>query len=155
VTISPHVSILPARKVDLGAVFRIAGESFPVPWPLAELEQELTRPFSGLRVLRPGPGQPIVAFLNYWRVADELQLMNVAVLPDHRRKGYGAALIEDLLGLARRHAVALVVLEVRRSNVAAITLYERHGFQRAGIRPRYYSDNGEDALVMQVSLAAL
>lgn len=147
--------ILPARQADLDAVYRIAAESFPVPWPLEQLQQELTRPFSGLRVLRPGQGAPVVAFLNYWRVVDELQLMNVAVAPEHRRRGYGGALLLDLLRIAGTQTIALIVLEVRRSNTPAIQLYERHGFQRFGIRPRYYSDNGEDALVMRLSLAGV
>jgi ribosomal-protein-alanine N-acetyltransferase len=147
--------ILPARQADLAAVFRIAEASFPIPWPLEELHKELSRPFSALRVLRPCKGARVAAFLNHWRVADELQLMNVAVAPDHRRRGYGNALLRDLLHLAGIEAISAITLEVRRSNVAAIRLYERHGFQRVGLRPRYYSDNGEDALVMRRSLAAL
>jgi ribosomal-protein-alanine N-acetyltransferase len=148
-----RVTILPARPGDLNAVFRIAQASFTVPWPIEELRKELKRPFSALRVLRPGPRMPIAAFLNYWRVADELQIMNIAVAPALRRRGYGRALLDDLLRVARDDGVAAVMLEVRRSNQAAIGLYERHGFGRVGVRPRYYSDNAEDALIMRLALA--
>ena len=150
----PAPTILPARPSDLDAVYGIAEASFPVPWPYEELQKELSRPFSALRVLRPAYGAPIAGFLNYWRVADELQIMNVAVVPAQRRCGHGAALLCDLLEQARVVRSTAVLLEVRRSNVAAISLYERHGFSGVGIRQRYYSDNGEDALVMRVSLDA-
>ncbi len=149
--IDSKASILPARPGDLEAVYRIAEESFPVPWPLEELRKELGRPFSALRVLRPQPEAPIAGFLNYWRVADELQLMNVAVAPAQRRRGHGRALLEDLLRIARALAVASVSLEVRPSNQAAIRLYQAYGFARIGLRPRYYSDNAEDALVMRIA----
>ena len=148
----PQAVILPARHADLRAVFRIAEASFPIPWPLEELRKELSRPFSVLRVLRPGPGLSIAGFLNYWRIDSELQIMNVAVAPDHRRRGYGHALLGDMIEGGRAHGAQAIVLEVRRSNMAAIRLYECHGFQSVGVRPRYYSDNGEDALLMRRSL---
>jgi ribosomal-protein-alanine N-acetyltransferase len=146
------VTILPARPGDLQAVYRIAQASFPVPWPIEELRKELKRPFSALRVLRAGPRSSIAAFLNYWRVADEVQIMNIAVTPALRRCGYGGALLEDLIGTVRAERATAIMLEVRRSNLAAIGLYERHGFGAVGVRQRYYSDNGEDALVMRLAL---
>jgi len=123
-----------------------------VPWPLEELRKELARPFSGLRVLRPADSTHIIGFLNYWRIADELQLMNIAVTPAERGRGHGRAMLADLLELARAHTASCVVLEVRPSNRVAIALYERCGFARVGLRPRYYSDNGEDALLMRAEL---
>jgi ribosomal-protein-alanine N-acetyltransferase len=152
ITERPPPLILPARPSDLRAVYRIAETAFPVPWPFEELQKELHRPFSGLRVLRPASDAPIAGFLNYWRVADELQIMNVAVLPELRRFGYGGALLRDLLQQAQAARASAVLLEVRRSNAAAISLYERYGFAGVGVRQRYYSDNGEDALVMRVAL---
>jgi ribosomal-protein-alanine N-acetyltransferase len=151
----PQMLILPARPTDLRAVYRIAQLSFPIPWPLDELRRELTRPFSELRVLRSDAGSAVLAFLNHWRVADELQIMNIAVDPDQRRRGYGSALLADLLATARTQAITAVTLEVRRSNRGAINLYEQHGFRQVGVRPRYYSDNLEDALVMSLPISAL
>ena len=147
--------IMPARQADLQVIHRIAEASFPIPWPIEELQKELGRPFSALRVLRPSQAEPVAAFLSFWRVADELQLMNVAVALPQRRLGYASALLADLFRLAKAQTISAIVLEVRRSNAAAIALYERHGFQRLGIRPRYYSDNAEDALLMRLSVAAL
>jgi [ribosomal protein S18]-alanine N-acetyltransferase len=151
----PQILILPARPTDLRAVYRIAQLSFPIPWPLDELRRELTRPFSELRVLRSSTRSVVLAFLNHWRVADELQIMNIAVDPEQRRRGYGSALLADLLATARTQSITAVTLEVRRSNRGAINLYERHGFRQVGVRPRYYSDNLEDALVMSLPISAI
>ncbi|MDH5670873.1 MAG: ribosomal protein S18-alanine N-acetyltransferase [Myxococcales bacterium] len=153
--IGPAPLILPARRTDLEAVHRIAQAAFPQPWPRSELEKELERDYSELRVLRAAAGlSPVVAFLNDWRIARELQIMNVATDPEHRGRGYGSALLRDLMRRGRARADTSVTLEVRVSNAAAIRLYERHGYERVGLRPCYYSDNGEDALVMRLWLSS-
>lgn len=146
--------ILPARHSDVAAVFRIAEVSFPVPWPLVELEKELIRPYSALRVLRCTANGSVVAFLNYWLIVDELQIMNLAVAPEFRRQGFGDALLADLATLVGPLGVSTMTLEVRRSNAPAIRLYERHGFERVGVRQQYYSDNAEDALVMRRAIVS-
>jgi ribosomal-protein-alanine N-acetyltransferase len=79
--------------------------------------------------------------------------MNVAVDPTQRRRGIATALISRVL--ARVEPDAQLTLEVRRSNAGAITLYERFGFRSAGVRRRYYQDNGEDAIVMWRTPATL
>lgn len=143
----PPYRILPATRSDIDAIFAIAARCFPIPWPRDELEKELSRPYATLRVLR-ADGDGIAGFLDFWHVQGEVQIMNVAVLPELRRRGYAAALLEDALRLAAQAGASFAVLEVRPSNDAAIALYARHGFDRLGVRPRYYSDNQEDALVM-------
>jgi len=146
--------ILPMLSSDLNAVHRIASVCFPVPWTLEEFEKELSRDYSVLRVLRPALSAPVCAFANYWHIADEIQLMNVATLPDNRRSGQASALLLDLLQYAREREATIVTLEVRRSNEAARALYRKFGFAEQGIRQRYYSDNGEDAVVMHLELNA-
>jgi [ribosomal protein S18]-alanine N-acetyltransferase len=153
-TRGPKPVILPMRASDLSAVERIATVCFPVPWTRQEFEKELKRDYAVLRVLRPEPGEPVCAFANYWHIGDELQLMNVATLPELQRRGHGSALLLDLLQLARERQVKLVTLEVRRSNAAARSLYTSFGFRELGIRQRYYSDNGEDAIVMHLALSS-
>ncbi len=133
---------------DLSAVERIASRCFPVPWTRQEFEKELSRDYAVLRVLRPSLGEPVCAFANFWHIGDELQLMNVATLPELQRRGHGSALLSDLMQHARERHVKLVTLEVRRSNDAARSLYASFGFRELGVRQRYYSDNGEDAIVM-------
>ena len=143
----PPFRILPATRSDVDAIFAIAEVCFPLPWPRDELEKELTRSYATLRVLRP-TGAGIAGFLDFWHVQGEVQIMNVGVLPGLRGRGYANALLEDALQQATQAGATFAVLEVRPSNAPAIRLYERHGFERIGLRPRYYSDNQEDALVM-------
>ncbi|HKP61443.1 MAG TPA: ribosomal protein S18-alanine N-acetyltransferase [Polyangiales bacterium] len=149
---APKPVILPMLASDLTAVERIAERCFPVPWTRQEFEKELRRDYAVLRVLRPSLGEPVCAFANYWHIGDELQLMNVATLPELQRRGHGSALIGDLLQNARERHVKLISLEVRRSNDPARSLYVSFGFREVGVRQRYYSDNGEDAIVMQLAL---
>jgi ribosomal-protein-alanine N-acetyltransferase len=139
-------------RSDLSAVVRISAACFPNPWTHEEFEKELERPYALLRVLRPSPQEPVCAFANYWHVADELQVMNIATEPAVRRRGYARALLRDLIQTGQSRNVRWVTLEVRRSNVAARALYRAFGFEEQGIRQRYYSDNGEDAVVMHLAL---
>lgn len=85
-----------------------------------------------------------------WHVADELHILNVATSPQFRRRGVGAALVAEAVRFAKHHQVRLVLLEARRSNLAAIRLYSAFGFEQTGIRAGYYSDNGEDAVEMML-----
>lgn len=146
--------ILPMLASDLDAVQRIAAACFPIPWTRSEFQKELTRSYAVLRVLRPSLQSPVCAFANYWHVADELQVMNIATLPALRRCGHASALLTDLLQTAHERRANSVTLEVRRSNAAARALYAKFGFIEQGIRQRYYSDNGEDAVVMLLLLRA-
>lgn len=147
-----HPIILPMLASDLDAVQQIAARCFPVPWTREEFEKELKRSYAILRVLRPSLQQPVCGFANYWHVADELQVMNIATLPELRRQGHGSALLADLIQTGRERKVRWITLEVRKSNLAARELYRKFGFAEQGIRQRYYSDNGEDAVVMHLAL---
>jgi ribosomal-protein-alanine N-acetyltransferase len=104
-------------------------------------------------VLRQGAGGGVIGFCNYWLVADELHILNVAVHPDERRNGHAARLLQHILDEASRNKTRVVSLEVRVSNLAAQALYRKFGFRKVGTRPRYYADNGEDALLMDRELS--
>lgn len=116
-----------------------------------DLEAELGREIALPWVRRDEAGS-VVGFLLAWSVADELHLLELASHPDERRKGHGRALLTALIALAKTDKKRLVLLEVRRSNVAAIRLYESAGFEHTGVRPRYYADNDEDGLEMRLTL---
>jgi ribosomal-protein-alanine N-acetyltransferase len=115
-----------------------------------DLAAELTRDIALPWVIRASDGT-LVGFLLAWSVADELHLLELACHPEHRRRGFGRALLNALVSHARQHRKRLLLLEVRRSNAAAIALYESCGFQEAGVRRAYYSDTGEDALEMRIT----
>jgi ribosomal-protein-alanine N-acetyltransferase len=129
---------------DLPAVLAIERRSFQTPWSLAMFVLELSKP-SGIRLAATHEDR-LIGYLVCSRYADVWHLMNVAVAPEHRRRGIARRLLERLFEEAGPDA--RYTLEVRTSNHGAIAMYERFGFQTAGHRRRYYHDNGEDALIM-------
>jgi ribosomal-protein-alanine N-acetyltransferase len=129
---------------DLPAVISIERRSFPAPWSLAMFVLELSKP-SGI-CLAAAEGDELLGYLVCSRYDQVWHLMNVAVTPERRRAGIARRLIARLVEEAGGKLP--FTLEVRVSNRAAIAMYERIGFRSAGVRPRYYQDNGEDALIM-------
>ena len=129
---------------DLPSVLSIERRSFPTPWSLAMFVLELSKP-SGI-CLAATSERGLVGYLICSRYADVWHLMNVAVVPDMRRRGVATMLMRSLFDAAG--ADARYTLEVRTSNEEAIAMYRRFGFRPAGRRRRYYHDNGEDALIM-------
>jgi ribosomal-protein-alanine N-acetyltransferase len=130
---------------DLPQVIAVERRAFPTPWSLAMFVLELSKP--GGVCLAAVQDRTIVAYLICSRYDLVWHIMNVAVDPHHRRQGLATALLEELLFRVGEDE-ARVTLEVRRSNDGAIALYERFGFRAAGLRRRYYQDNGEDAVIM-------
>ncbi len=129
---------------DLPGVIAIERRSFPTPWSLAMFVLELSKP-SGI-CLAATAGKELLGYLVCSRYDQVWHLMNVAVAPEQRRRGVASGLISRLLEEGGGRLP--FTLEVRVSNQAAIAMYERLGFRSAGVRPRYYQDNGEDALIM-------
>jgi [ribosomal protein S18]-alanine N-acetyltransferase len=133
---------------DLDAIVEIERASFKSAWTWDMFKWELQNaPVSQVHVVRAADGA-IVAFCTIWVIADEVHINNVAVLPAHRRKGLGRTLLEAVLETAASQGARRATLEVRRSNDAAIRLYQGMGFELAGARPRYYTDPEEDALIL-------
>jgi [ribosomal protein S18]-alanine N-acetyltransferase len=137
---------------DLPQVIAIERRAFVTPWSLAMFVLELSKP-SGI-CLAARRDERLVAYLVCSRYDRVWHLMNIAVDPDERRHGIATALLERLYAEIADPAAQLT-LEVRRSNTSAIALYERQGFRAAGVRRRYYQDNGEDAVVMWRTPATL
>jgi ribosomal-protein-alanine N-acetyltransferase len=137
----------PMQAGDLDAVQRIERASFKTPWPAYAYRQEIeTNRLAHYIVARAG--DDIVGFAGMWMMVDQAHITTFAVDPKWRRKGIGSQMVRALLQMARPLGARQATLEVRLSNMAARHLYERFGFRPVGIRPRYYSDNGEDALIM-------
>ena len=126
--------------------------SFASPWSEKALELLCREENFGL-VLEDENGL-VLAYAGVMTVLDEGQFTNVAVHPDHRRRGLGNALLSAVLEEARERGLILLSLEVRESNAAAIALYEKHGFTVAGKRPDFYRSPREAALVMTCTLSA-
>jgi ribosomal-protein-alanine N-acetyltransferase len=132
---------------DLPAVHRIERASFSVPWPDEAYRSELqANRLASYLVVRAE--DDVVAYGGIWLMVDEAHITTFAVDPAWRRQRVGETLLVALLDLALARRAREATLEVRLSNVAARRLYEKYGFRPVGLRPRYYSDNGEDALIM-------
>jgi [ribosomal protein S18]-alanine N-acetyltransferase len=129
---------------DLPAVISIERRSFPTPWSLAMFVLELSKP-SGI-CLAACAGDQLLGYVVCSRYDQVWHLMNIAVAPEHRGCGVAGALMKRLI--SESQGGLPFTLEVRVSNHRAIEMYERFGFRSAGVRPRYYHDNGEDALIM-------
>lgn len=151
---SPTIEIRPLSYSDLPQVLAVERRSFPTPWSLAMFVLELSKPTSVcLAAMRDGA---LVGHLICSRYDTVWHLMNIAVDPGARRQGVATALLSALIERIDDGAgSAQLTLEVRPSNRAAIALYERFGFRSAGTRPRYYQDNGEDAVIMWRTRATL
>jgi [ribosomal protein S18]-alanine N-acetyltransferase len=135
------------RLEDLDDVQRIEEASFSTPWPPNAYRSELmTNRLASYLVARAG--DRIVAYGGMWLMVDEAHITTFAVHPAWRRQKLGERLLLAFLDLARDRRAREATLEVRLSNVAARRLYEKYGFRPVGLRPRYYSDNNEDALIM-------
>ena len=137
---------------DLPQVVSIERRAFPTPWSLAMFVLELSKP-AGICVAMLD-GEQLVGYAICSRYDTIWHLMNICVDPDRRRQGIASTLLNSLLERIDDPAAQLT-LEVRRSNGGAMQLYERFGFRAAGVRRRYYQDNGEDALIMWRTPATL
>jgi ribosomal-protein-alanine N-acetyltransferase len=117
-------------------------------WNIASYERELSLSFSRVRVLE-SPQRNVIGAMVYWVVADEIQLLNIAVDPTHRRAGHGRHMLDALLHQAKAGGQTKITLEVRRDNRAALALYSDLEFRTVGVRPQYYADGGVDAILME------
>jgi ribosomal-protein-alanine N-acetyltransferase len=132
---------------DVPDVHRIERASFPVPWPDYAFRQEIqTNRLAHYYIVRAG--KEAVAYGGLWMMVDEAHITTFAVLPQWRRHGIGGRLMVELMRAAQTFNARVATLEVRITNNAARSLYQQFGFRPVGVRPRYYSDNGEDALIM-------
>ena len=146
-SIALRTDVRSMRMSDITAVHEIERSSFNEPWPEHALRQELT----GNRLARylvAERGGRIVGYAGVWLMVDEAHITTFGVLPDARRTGVGARMLLAVADLALELGAARLTLEVRPTNSPARALYARFGFAEVGRRPRYYTDDGEDALVM-------
>jgi ribosomal-protein-alanine N-acetyltransferase len=141
------LTIRPMGIDDLPAVQQIERASFTTPWPPQAYRQELeTNRLAHYLVCQLG--ERVVAYGGVWLMVDEAHITTFAVHPAFRRRRIGERLLLAMLDLSLARHAREATLEVRLSNLAARRLYEKYGFRPVGIRPRYYSDNQEDALIM-------
>ena len=135
---------------DLDQVMAIERASVPFPWSTRFFLEELR--VECARSLVVEIGTRVVGYVLFWLLPDEIDVHNVAVHSEFRRRGIGRVLLEQVVEQGRERQLSKVTLEVRESNIPAQMLYRSMGFTHAGVRKGYYADNGEDALIMALPL---
>ena len=140
------ITFRPCEEKDLPVVMELDREAFFDPWSRETWQRELQNPIAVWIV--EVVGADIVGYAGIWNVAGEAQVMRVAVRKNLRNRGLGLALTRALVQKAWDAGAEAVTLEVRESNAAALKVYECCGFTADGVRPRYYEDTGEGAVIM-------
>ena len=133
----------------MDSVMEIERLSFPHPWRLSTFMGELGNyPISLPFVILHSSSGRLLGYIILWIIQDEVQISNFALHPDFRRQGIGESVLRDVLDKTRKEGATEIFLEVRPSNRAARSLYEKLGFKIFGIRKNYYQSPVEDALIM-------
>lgn len=134
---------------DAKEIFAIEMECFSVPWSLDSIETELVNEDKKLYyVIEDANG--VVGYAGAWLVYDEGQITNIAIRPSVRRQGFGVKLTSALIEECFKRGMHEIFLEVRISNLSALSLYRQLGFTVKGMRKNYYSEPKEDAYIMSL-----
>ncbi|WP_274361862.1 ribosomal protein S18-alanine N-acetyltransferase [Paenibacillus thermotolerans] len=151
---APEVSFRMMRLEDVPQICEIEIESFTSPWSESAFVNELTQNHFAQYIVMEHEGR-IIGYGGMWIIIDEAHITNIAVRTAYRGKKLGERLLAELAVKAYRLGAARMTLEVRVSNIVAQRLYAKFGFRGVGVRKGYYSDNGEDALIMWADLPAV
>lgn len=141
------VSIIGMEERHLGEAAALEKLCFSMPWSVNMLRGELSSPLSHYLAAVDGSGR-LLGYAGMQAVMDEGYIANIAVLPDSRRLGVASALLGALKDFGSAEGLSFLTLEVREHNMAAVSLYHKHGFEVAGRRRNYYRNPEEDALLM-------
>ena len=133
------------QREDVKAIALLEKECFASPWTEETLYEELVNPTAVFLVAKEE--DRVIGYIGSNNILGEVFITNVAVLPDYRRKGVGSALLDGLIDICRENGALYLTLEVRKSNISAINLYEKKGFSSVGHRKNFYSNPTEDALI--------
>ena len=141
-----NLSIQLMKEKDVDEVLHISNLSLKDSWSRESLLKEVTNPLAKYFLVKDD--ENILGFAGVWIIFDEGHITNVAIHPDYRGNGLGKYLMNSLIEGCISQNCNSITLEVWESNLPALKLYDKLGFKVAGKRKRYYSDNGEDAIIM-------
>ena len=137
-----------AKSSDLDDIYELDMQTFAMPWSKEALSYDILENDNAFVIVAEYEGE-FAGYADIWTVLDEADLNSIAVRVDFRRKGIGDAIMLAMTEMLSANGVETINLEVRVSNMPAIKLYKKYGFKECGVRPGYYLDNGEDALIMK------
>lgn len=147
-----QLSFRPATEEDLVKILEIEKKSYPLPWTEAQFKEELSKPFSHFLVLTDDETDTEIAgYIVYWMLFEEVHILNVTVNLEWRGLGLGQRLIRNAVSDALKKDLKRLFLEVRKSNTAAVALYQKIGFFVDHVKKGFYAD-GEDAYFMVLFL---
>lgn len=132
---------------DLDDIMEIEHEAFSTPWSRNAFKQEITENMLAKYIVAEVDSK-VVGYAGIWLIIDEGHITNIAVRKDWRHQGIGKYLLMGLIDFCKKNKIHNMTLEVRQSNEAAQKLYKKFGFLDCGIRPNYYADDHEDAVIM-------
>jgi ribosomal-protein-alanine N-acetyltransferase len=150
--LKPVIELRPMAEADLPAVMAIENAIYAFPWTPGNFLDSLAACYSCWIYARKGE---VIGYAVVMLAADEAHLLNLSIAAAWQNQGYGSLLLQCLCEVARGQGARVIFLEVRPSNIAALRLYERHGFQRVGLRREYYPAQAcrEDALILSLPLS--
>lgn len=141
-----HYSLM--NESHIQGVYDLSKESFAIPWSLDSIKKELNNPQAKYIIAQNLSTEEVIGFVGVWIILGEGDITNIAVSPKYRKQGIGSKLLVNLLEVCKSNNCEDITLEVRASNIPAQGLYKNFGFKEEGLRKKYYSDNGEDAVIM-------
>ena len=150
-----HLAITSMSEAHIDSLLAIEKSSFKHPWGKLSFMSELSNEDSYNFVLHmPGaPKDGIVAYLCMRQIIDEIHLLKIAVKKGFRRKGIAYHFLKKCLSTVDEEQIKAIILDVRPSNIAGLRLYQKIGFHIIGQRPKYYTDTGEDGIIMEKTLS--
>lgn len=142
-----NVIVREMNEQDIDEVLRIEKLSFATPWSREAFIIEMTTNKLAKYIVAE-KDHSIAGYAGLWFIIDEGHITNIAVDPQYRGQGIGTLLMEKLISVSEERGITSLTLEVRKSNTVAQSLYKKYGFEDCGVRPGYYSDTKEDAIIM-------
>lgn len=136
------------KDVHINGVYNLSKECFTIPWTLDSITNELNNPLAKYIIAEDLETNEVIGFVGVWIIAGEGDITNIAVNPKYRKHGVASNLLLNLLDICKSLNCNDITLEVRESNIPAQNLYKKFDFKEEGIRKGYYSDNGENAIIM-------
>ena len=136
------------NESHINGVYELSKECFAIPWTLDSISNELNNPLAKYVIAQDLSTGEVIAFVGVWIIAGEGDITNIAVSPKYRKQCIASNLLIKLFEMCKTFNCEDITLEVRASNIPAQNLYKKFDFKEEGLRKGYYSDNGEDAIIM-------
>ena len=144
-----NIEIVRLEEKHIPDIMKVEHASFSIPWSEKSFRDELK---NSIAVYFAAVCNSIaIGYIGMWQIAGQSDITNIAVLPEYRRNSVASKLLSSLIEFCRENELDPITLEVRETNIPAINLYSKFGFEKIGERKKYYADTGENALIMSLT----